>query len=57
MHPTISRSLALIILSVTPVMSVAQSAAKAPRKEPIPRELVLALLSRPGMAARIRVEP
>ncbi len=58
MHPTISRSLALIILSVTPVMSVAQSAAKAPEaQEPIPRELVLALLNLgPGMgAADLRV--
>lgn len=58
MHPTISRSLAVIILSVTPAVTVAQSAAKAPdAQEPIPRELVLALLNLgPGMGgADIRV--
>ncbi|HTK50327.1 MAG TPA: hypothetical protein VL308_00500 [Gemmatimonadaceae bacterium] len=59
MHPTISRSLAVIILSVMmPVITVAQSAAKAPdAQEPIPRELVLALLNLgPGMGgADIRV--
>jgi len=58
MHPTISRSLAVIILSVTPAMTVAQSAAKPPEtQEPIPRELVLALLNLgPGMGgADIRV--
>jgi len=58
MHPTISRSLAVIILSVTPAVTVAQSAAKPPEsQEPIPRELVLALLNLgPGMGgADIRV--
>lgn len=59
MHPTISRSLAVIILSVMmPVITVAQSAAKTPdAQEPIPRELVLALLNLgPGMGgADIRV--
>jgi len=59
MHPTISRSLAVIILSVTPAVIVAQSAAKPPAaQEPIPRELVLALLNLgPGMGggADIRV--
>jgi len=46
MHPTISRSLAVIILSVTPAITVAQSAAKPlESQEPIPRELVLALLN------------
>jgi hypothetical protein len=58
MHPTISRSLAAIILSVTPATTVAQSAAKAPdAQDPIPRELVLALLNLgPGMGgADIRV--
>ena len=58
MYPTISRSLAVIILSVTPAVTVAQSAAKPPEsQEPIPRELVLALLNLgPGMGgADIRV--
>lgn len=58
MHPTISRSLAVIILSVTPAMTVAQSGAKLPEsQESIPRELVLALLNLgPGMGgADIRV--
>jgi hypothetical protein len=58
MHPTISRSLAVIILSVTPAITVAQSAAKPPEaQEPIPRELVLALLNLgPGIGgADIRV--
>jgi hypothetical protein len=58
MHPTITRSLAVIILSVTPALAVAQSAAKPPdAQEPIPRELVLALLNLgPGMGgADIRV--
>jgi len=46
MHPTISRSLAVIILSVTPAITFGQSAAKPPEsQEPIPRELVLALLN------------
>ena len=45
MHPTISRSLAVIMLSVTPAIAEAQTAAKAPDAQgPIPRELVLALL-------------
>lgn len=58
MHPTISRSLAVIILSVTPAITVGQSAAKPPEsQEPIPRELVLALLNLgPGIGgADIRV--
>ena len=58
MYPTISRSLAVIILSVTPAVTAAQSAAKPPEsQEPIPRELVLALLNLgPGMGgADIRV--
>ena len=58
MHPTISRSLAVIILSVTPAVTVAQSATKPPEsQEAIPRELVLALLNLgPGMGgADIRV--
>ena len=58
MHPTISRSLAVIILSVTPAITVAQSAAKPlESQEPIPRELVLALLNLgPGIGgADIRV--
>ena len=45
MHPTISRSLAVIMLSVAPAVAVAQSATKPPDAQgPIPRELVLALL-------------
>ncbi len=45
MHPTISRSLAVIMLSVTPAVAMAQSAAKPPDAQgSIPRELVLALL-------------
>ena len=58
MHPTISRSLAVIILSVTPAITFGQSAAKPPEsQEPIPRELVLALLNLgPGIGgADIRV--
>ena len=58
MHPTISRSLAVIILSVTPAITFGQSAAKPPESpEPIPRELVLALLNLgPGIGgADIRV--
>src|SRR5690349_7536345 len=58
MHPTISRSLAVIILSVTPALAVAQSASKPPdAQDGIPRELVLALLNLgPGMGgADIRV--
>ena len=58
MHPTISRSLAVIILSVTPAITYGQSAAKPPEsQEPIPRELVLALLNLgPGIGgADIRV--
>jgi hypothetical protein len=58
MHPTISRSLAVIMLSVTPAVTAAQSAAKpSDGQEPIPRELVLALLNLgPGMGgADIRV--
>ena len=58
MHPTISRSLAVIILSVTPAITFGQSAAKQPEsQEPIPRELVLALLNLgPGIGgADIRV--
>jgi len=51
MHPTISRSLAVIMVSVTPAVTVAQSAAKPPdAHDAIPRELVLALLNLgPGM--------
>ena len=58
MHPTISRSLAVIIVSVTPAITFGQSAAKPPEsQEPIPRELVLALLNLgPGIGgAEIRV--
>ena len=53
MHPAISRSLAAIILSMTPAVIVAQSAAKPPDTQgPIPRELALALLNLgPGMGA------
>jgi len=51
MHPTISRSLAVFMVSVTPAVTVAQSAAKPPdAHDAIPRELVLALLNLgPGM--------
>jgi hypothetical protein len=58
MHPTISRSLAVIMLSLMPAMTRAQSAAKPPdSQEPIPRELAMALLNLgPGMGgADIRV--
>ena len=53
MHRTISRSLAVIMLSVTPAVAVAQSATKPPAAQgPIPRELALALLDLgPSMGA------
>ena len=53
MHRTISRSLAVIMLSVTPAVAVAQSATKPPAAQgPIPLELALALLDLgPSMGA------
>jgi hypothetical protein len=59
MHSTISRSLAAIMLLLTPMLASAQTApTPADAQDPIPRELVLALLNLgPGMAgaADIRV--
>ncbi len=59
MHPTISRSLAVFMLSLTPAMTGAQPPAKPPdSQEPIPRELALALLNlgpSMGGSADIRV--
>ena len=51
MHSTISRSLATLLFSLTPMVVAAQSPARpAESQEPIPRELALALLNLgPGM--------
>ena len=53
MHPTISRSLAAITLLLAPVLASGQSPPPRPAgpEDPVPRELVLALLNLgPGMA-------
>src|SRR5690349_1894881 len=59
MHSTIGRSLAAMTLLLAPVLASAQTPSRAPdRQDPIPRELVLALLNLgPGMpgGADIRV--
>src|SRR4051812_5779880 len=59
MHSTISRSLAVIMVSLTPELVPAQPPARpVDSQEPIPRELALALLNLgPGMGggADIRV--
>jgi hypothetical protein len=60
MHPTISRSLAAITLLLAPVLASGQSPPPKPAgpEDPVPRELVLALLNLgPGMAggANLRV--